>query len=269
MTYPEIRDFFDRYVWDSQHLPIKEYYAKLGITLVEDAQGQPVRFEIDPNPTDEQRLLREAWLGRKPRGATCADRRSGVVAAEVAPPRRRGQGRAGARPRSRGRADRGCARPRAAGMTILVSASPRPCCSRNRSNDWRLSEQSVNAADCATIRASSDGGSSMQANGRRVRPASRTGPTGVKGRRSPEASPPGPGSAAPASGSWKRRCTAFQSSRQTARSVVDAAVHGGEVRGHERRVGPVQQPRRQAVMLRGDEDLPLVHRRACAKYGRE
>ena len=70
LTHPEIRDFFDRYVWDSQHLPIKEYYAKLGITLMEDAQGQPVRFEIDPNPSNEQRLLREAWLGRKPRGAT-------------------------------------------------------------------------------------------------------------------------------------------------------------------------------------------------------
>lgn len=70
MTYPEIRDFFDRYVWDSQHLPIKEYYAKLGITLVEDEKGQPVRFEIDPNPTDEQRTLREAWMGRRPRGAS-------------------------------------------------------------------------------------------------------------------------------------------------------------------------------------------------------
>jgi predicted metalloprotease with PDZ domain len=70
MTYPEIRDFFDRYVWDSQHLPIKEYYAKLGITLVEDEKGQPVRFEIDPNPTDEQRLLRDAWLGRKPKAAS-------------------------------------------------------------------------------------------------------------------------------------------------------------------------------------------------------
>jgi predicted metalloprotease with PDZ domain len=70
MTSPEIRDFFDRYIWDSQHLPIKDYYAKLGITLVENEKGQPVRFEIDPNPTDEQRLLREAWLGRKPRGAT-------------------------------------------------------------------------------------------------------------------------------------------------------------------------------------------------------
>jgi predicted metalloprotease with PDZ domain len=70
MTSPEIRDFFTRYVWGAQHLPIKEYYAKLGITLVEDEKGEPVRFEIDPNPTDEQRLLREAWLGRKPRAAS-------------------------------------------------------------------------------------------------------------------------------------------------------------------------------------------------------
>jgi predicted metalloprotease with PDZ domain len=70
MTYPEIRDFFDRYVWDSQRLPMKEYYAKLGITLIEDDKGQPVRFEIDANPTDEQRLLREAWLGHKPHAAS-------------------------------------------------------------------------------------------------------------------------------------------------------------------------------------------------------
>jgi predicted metalloprotease with PDZ domain len=70
MTHPEIRDFFDRYVLESEHLPVKEYFAKLGITLVEDPQGQPVRFEMDPHPTDEQRLLRDAWLGRKPRGAT-------------------------------------------------------------------------------------------------------------------------------------------------------------------------------------------------------
>jgi predicted metalloprotease with PDZ domain len=70
MTSPEIRDFFDRYVWESQHLPVKEYYAKLGITLVEDEKGQPIRFDIDANPTPEQRLLRDAWLGRRPRGAT-------------------------------------------------------------------------------------------------------------------------------------------------------------------------------------------------------
>ncbi len=31
MTYPEITDFFERYVRDTQPLPTKEYYAKLGI----------------------------------------------------------------------------------------------------------------------------------------------------------------------------------------------------------------------------------------------
>jgi predicted metalloprotease with PDZ domain len=70
MTYPEVRDFFARYVWESEKLPIKEYYAKLGIRLVEDADGRPVRFEILPDPTPEQRRLREAWLGRKPRKST-------------------------------------------------------------------------------------------------------------------------------------------------------------------------------------------------------
>ena len=68
LTRPEIRDFFGRYVWESEHLPVEEYYAKLGIRLVEDAEGRPLRFEIDPNPTPSQRLLREAWLGRKPGG---------------------------------------------------------------------------------------------------------------------------------------------------------------------------------------------------------
>ena len=68
MTHPEMRDFFDRYVWESQQLPIKEYYAKLGIRLVEDARDAgAVR---DRSATPEQRSLREAWLGRKPHGAT-------------------------------------------------------------------------------------------------------------------------------------------------------------------------------------------------------
>jgi predicted metalloprotease with PDZ domain len=70
MTYPEIGDFFNRYVWHAEPLPIKEYYGKLGIRLVEDAEARPERFEIDPNPTPDQRLLREAWLGHKPKGAT-------------------------------------------------------------------------------------------------------------------------------------------------------------------------------------------------------
>jgi predicted metalloprotease with PDZ domain len=70
MTDPAIRQFFDDYVLSAHHLPVKEYYEKLGIHLIEDEKGNPLRFEIDPNPTPDQLLLREAWLGRKPHGAT-------------------------------------------------------------------------------------------------------------------------------------------------------------------------------------------------------
>ena len=70
MTSPEIRDFFTRYVWDSQRLPIAEYYGKLGIRLIEGPDGMPERFEVDSAPTPDQRALRDAWLGRKPRPAS-------------------------------------------------------------------------------------------------------------------------------------------------------------------------------------------------------
>jgi predicted metalloprotease with PDZ domain len=63
-TSPEIMDFFERYVNQADHLPIKEYYAKLGITLVEDEKGLPARFVIDSTPTPEQAELRRAWLGQ-------------------------------------------------------------------------------------------------------------------------------------------------------------------------------------------------------------
>ncbi len=70
MTYPEVRDFFNRFIWESEKLPIEEYYGRLGIRLIEDDQGQPVRFELAPNPTPDQLRLREAWQGRRPRKAT-------------------------------------------------------------------------------------------------------------------------------------------------------------------------------------------------------
>jgi predicted metalloprotease with PDZ domain len=70
MTSPEVRPFFDRYVWESERLPIGEYYGKLGIRLVERPDGTPVRFELDSAATPAQRALREAWLGRKPRAAS-------------------------------------------------------------------------------------------------------------------------------------------------------------------------------------------------------
>ncbi len=66
MTAPEIGAFFARYVHDSQRLPVREYYAKLGISLVEDEKGQPVRLELDPSPTPEQLRLRNAWMGKPP-----------------------------------------------------------------------------------------------------------------------------------------------------------------------------------------------------------
>jgi predicted metalloprotease with PDZ domain len=70
MTYPEVRDFFDRYVWGSQRLPIAEYYGKLGIRLIEGPDATPERFELDSAATPAQRALRDAWLGRKPRPAS-------------------------------------------------------------------------------------------------------------------------------------------------------------------------------------------------------
>jgi predicted metalloprotease with PDZ domain len=67
-TSPEVLDFFARYVQGIERLPVREYYALLGIDVVEDEQGLPTRFVVSPNATPEQRRLREAWL----RGGTDA-----------------------------------------------------------------------------------------------------------------------------------------------------------------------------------------------------
>jgi predicted metalloprotease with PDZ domain len=64
-TYPEIGDFMARYIKGTEHPPIKEYYAKLGIILTEDEKGLPVKFDVDPNPTPDQLRLRAAWLGKR------------------------------------------------------------------------------------------------------------------------------------------------------------------------------------------------------------
>ena len=68
-TSPDTRDFFNRYIFGTEPPPLKTYYAKLGITLIEDDKGLPQRFEIDPNATPEQLKLRTAWLGRAATGA--------------------------------------------------------------------------------------------------------------------------------------------------------------------------------------------------------
>jgi len=63
MTYPEIGDFFDRYVEAAEPLPIAEYYAKLGIRFVD---GERPHFEIAPDATPAQVALREAWMRGRP-----------------------------------------------------------------------------------------------------------------------------------------------------------------------------------------------------------
>ena len=68
-TSPDTRDFFNRYISGTERPPLKEYYAKLGFTLIEDAKGLPQRFTVDSAPTPEQLKLRKAWMGPAPTGA--------------------------------------------------------------------------------------------------------------------------------------------------------------------------------------------------------
>jgi predicted metalloprotease with PDZ domain len=63
MTYPEIGDFFDRWVKSAEPLPIAEYYAKLGLRFID---GPRPRFAIAPDASPEQIALREAWLRGRP-----------------------------------------------------------------------------------------------------------------------------------------------------------------------------------------------------------
>jgi predicted metalloprotease with PDZ domain len=60
-TFPEIRDFFTRWVEGAERLPLKEYYGKLGITVEENERGVPTRFAAAADATPEQLQLREAW----------------------------------------------------------------------------------------------------------------------------------------------------------------------------------------------------------------
>ncbi len=62
-TYPEIADFFDKYVKDTQELPFAEYYDKIGITYTNEG-GSPV-FKETPNATTAQLALRAVWKSNR------------------------------------------------------------------------------------------------------------------------------------------------------------------------------------------------------------
>ena len=46
MTYPEIGDFFDKYIKGTEPLPIKEYYAKIGINYEEEGSVDSSRLSL-------------------------------------------------------------------------------------------------------------------------------------------------------------------------------------------------------------------------------
>lgn len=60
MTYPEIRTFFDEYILESNPLPYKEYFAKIGLNYVRDDSGLAVISKME-EMTPEQQTLFDAW----------------------------------------------------------------------------------------------------------------------------------------------------------------------------------------------------------------
>jgi len=71
-TSPEVLDFFARYIDGSEHPPLREYYALIGMDVVEDENGTAVRIAPNPAATPEQLRLREAWLRADPADAAAA-----------------------------------------------------------------------------------------------------------------------------------------------------------------------------------------------------
>ncbi|GAB1309073.1 peptidase M61 [Urechidicola sp. KH5] len=57
-TYPEIADFFELYVKNTNELPLEEYYAKIGVSFNSEA----VTFGFSETPTKEQLDLRRKWM---------------------------------------------------------------------------------------------------------------------------------------------------------------------------------------------------------------
>lgn len=60
MTYPEIGDFFNKYVLGSEDLPYEEYLKKIGLKIVRPAK-QPVSVFKAKKLTSEQGQLFDAW----------------------------------------------------------------------------------------------------------------------------------------------------------------------------------------------------------------
>ena len=64
MTYPEVKDFFDKYVMDKEPLPFKAYFEKIGLQMVENEAKITIRKRN--KLTDRQKMLFEAWSKNLP-----------------------------------------------------------------------------------------------------------------------------------------------------------------------------------------------------------
>ncbi len=59
MTYPEIGDFFNQYVWQSNPLPYDEYFNKIGLDYGKN--GKFVTLKKGRELSDRQKMLFDAW----------------------------------------------------------------------------------------------------------------------------------------------------------------------------------------------------------------
>ena len=59
-TYPEIADFFEKYVKNANPLPIEDYFKKIGIKYTK-IDKEP-KFEIAEDATPAQIALRKQWM---------------------------------------------------------------------------------------------------------------------------------------------------------------------------------------------------------------
>lgn len=60
MTFPEIKDFANKYILNSEELPHEEYLAKIGFKYARPAKNKVEITKLE-NPTDSQKKLFDAW----------------------------------------------------------------------------------------------------------------------------------------------------------------------------------------------------------------
>lgn len=66
MTYPEINDFFTKYVLGNNPLPYEPYFEKIGLKLERPESGLPILTRVK-EMTPQQKKLYEAWSKNLPR----------------------------------------------------------------------------------------------------------------------------------------------------------------------------------------------------------